>query len=218
MDFPLCWTIHNQYGRSSIRWASKSIFKTSSRSSKIILTRSYSTSVRISYSYDLLTFVEKSLSHESSSLSTSVSQRCSIMLGGRSSWTWRQHVDVWPFPPQARHATVLQVAYPSGTTGRGRPVVDRFLLALPMPWELHTNQPKRTRLARVILEKNRTRISTGGNKIGPARACMLLPFDSYFSEANVALAKLGPAAVERSLLSINLENRAFSAETERGPD
>jgi len=45
---------------------------------------------------------------------------------------------------------------------------------------------------------------------------MLLPFDSYFSEANVALAKLGPAAVERSLLSLNLENRAFSAE--RGSD
>ena len=65
------------------------------------------------------------------------------------------------------------------------------------------------------LEKDRTRISTGGNKIGRDES-MLLPFDSYFSEANVALAKLGPAAVERSLLSLNLENRAFSAE--RGSD
>ena len=146
MDFPPCWTIHNQYGRSSIGWASKSIFKTSSRSSKIIqqghTVRQYVYHT-VMISWLLLRKVWATNRVVCQPLSAHY-VRWSVILNLEATY-----ICLAFSTSGAPYDGCLQVAYPSGTTRRGRPVVDRFLLALPMP-ELHTDQPKRTRLARVI--------------------------------------------------------------------
>lgn len=123
-----------------------------------------------------------------------------MMLGGRSSCPGG-NIYVWPFSPPARQCHgCLRLACSSGRQTGGWSV-----LSLSMPWELWTDQPKRTALlasSRKESNKHWARKSTR------MRASFHLM--ATFQKHPFLWQNLEHVVVERPLLSPNLENRAFS--------